>query len=621
MGMPFHFMLGQDPEAKNASLDRDLLRRAWGFTKDYRRLISIFVVVVVLLALNGLITPLATRILIDDVIFTRDQSKLNWIAVVMLTSAFIGAGLSLIERWCSARIGEGLIFTMRTALFDHVQRMPIAFFTHSQTGALVSRLNNDVIGAQRAVTGTLGQVLSNVIVLASTVVAMLFLDWKLTGLAIIILPVFVVPAKRVGRRLQDYAREQMDLNASMNTTMTERFSVAGALLVKLFGRHPQEAAAFETKAARVRDLGVTTAMYGRTFNIALSLVGDLGVAAILLVGAHFVISGSLQVGTVVALSMLLNRLYTPLTRLTSARIEIMTALVSFERVFDVLDRPRVIEDKPNAISLGANDQRVSGDVHFENVTFTYPSGVGAIVAGSPPVTDEDLPPVLHGIDLHVRPGEMLALVGPSGAGKSTIVGLLPRLYDVDSGTISLDGQDVRDLSQDSLRQAIGFVPQDPHLFHETVEANLRYAQPDATLEDMKQACVSARIHDVIKALPDGYNTLVGERGYRLSGGEKQRLAIARLLLKDPAVVVLDEATSHLDATNELLIQEALQVALSGRTSIVIAHRLSTIRSANQIAVIEAGLVCEQGTHKQLLEIGGIYSELYRHFESNPQSGV
>ncbi|MFV1989850.1 MAG: ABC transporter ATP-binding protein, partial [Acidimicrobiales bacterium] len=395
MGMPFHMMMGQDPAAKDASLDKAVLRRAWGFTQGYRKLIAIFVAVVIVTSLNGLIPPLLTAVLIDDAIIAKDRSQVNVIGLVLLGSAFFGALLSFVERWCSARVGEGLIFSLRTALFDHVQRMPIAFFTHSQTGALVSRLNNDVIGAQRAVTGTLGQVLANMVILVSTVIAMLFLDWRLTLLSILLLPIFIFPAKRVGKRLQGLAREQMDLNATMNSTMTERFSVAGALLVKLFGRHPEELEEFSGNASRVRDLGVTTAMYGRTFNIALSLVGDVGVAAVLLVGSHLVISGSLQIGTVIALSLLLNRIYLPLTRLTTARIDVMTALVSFERVFDVLDRPHVIDDAPNAQDL----TNVEGEISFEDVHFTYPEANYAITTLVEDESGAEMSPVLHGIDL------------------------------------------------------------------------------------------------------------------------------------------------------------------------------------------------------------------------------
>ncbi len=614
MGMAFHHMLGHDPDSvKDKTLDRHLLRRALGFARPYRLMIVAFVVVIVVSALNGLVTPLLTERVIDDAIPDGDRSLLNVLIALLLASAVFGAVLSLAERSFSSRVGEGLIYSLRSELFDHVQRMPIAFFTHSQTGALVSRLNNDVIGAQRAVTGTLGQVVSNVVVVISTGIAMLALDWRLTLLALVLLPVFVVPAKRVGRNLQRFSREQMELNAAMNTTMTERFSVAGALLVKLFGRHGDERADFEGRAGRVRDLGVRTALYGRSFAIALGLVGEIGVAVVIGVGAHFVISGSAEVGTIVALSLLLNRLYLPLTALTTARVDVMTALVSFERVFEVLDRPNAITDAPDAVEL----TDPVGRVELRGVHFTYPTGGDAITSGGPAAGTRAGAEVLHGVDLEAAPGRMVALVGPSGAGKSTVVSLVPRLYDVTAGAVLVDGIDVRRITQESLRAAVGFVPQDPHLFHETVSANLRYGRPDVSDDRLEEVCRSAQIHHVVAALPDGYETVVGERGYRLSGGEKQRLAIARLLLKDPAIVVLDEATSHLDAENEVLVQRALEQALRGRTSLVIAHRLSTVRAADEIVVLDGGRVVERGTHDELVSADGLYASHYTTLVADP----
>lgn len=596
-------------DLKDKQLDRDTARRAWGFTSPYRRMIGFYLVLVVAAALTGLLPPLLTGQiidLVDGVGDTPDRGRLNVLGAILVGAAILTAAINLTARWLSSRVGEGLIFTLRSALFDHVQRMPVAFFTHSETGALVSRLNNDVIGAQRAVTGTLGTVVSNTVIGASTLITMTILDWRLTLLSVLLLPMFVIPSRRAGGTIQRLTRESMELNASMNTLMTERFSVAGALLVKLFGRHRAEADEFGDRAGRVRDIGVRNALFTQIISASLGLVGELGVAIVVVVGGHFVISGSVGVGTIVTLSLLLTRLYGPLTNLTTARIDIMAALVSFERVFDVLDRPTEIDDAPDAVDL--SDPR--GEVELRNVAFTYPDGAGAVTTGAPvPTTRNEQ--VLHDVSLRAPAGSMVALVGPSGAGKSTIASLVTRLYDVDEGAVMVDGHDVRALRQESLRAAIGVVPQDPHLFHDTVATNLLYAAPGATIEQMRDACRAARIHGVIDALPDGYDTIVGERGYRLSGGEKQRLALARLLLKDPRIVILDEATSHLDAENEALIQEALTEALHGRTSIVIAHRLSTVRAADEIVVVDDGRVAERGTHDQLVAAGGLYADLHR----------
>lgn len=615
MSSPFqimHSMTTDRSKLDGASINRATRRRVYSFARPYRAHITMFVATIVVSTFLGLLPPLLIRAVFDVAIVDGDSGYLNLLFVVMVAAAVGEALLSLVERWLSSRIGEGLIFDLRVKLFDHVQRMPLAFFTRTQTGTLISRLNNDVIGAQRAFTGTLGTVVGNVITLAGTLLAMLLLEWRLTLLAIVILPVFVIPARRVGAGLQDITREGMNLNASMNNTMTERFNVAGALLVKLFGRHDAEAADFGDRAGRVRDIGVRSAMYSRVFVVALTLVGAIGTALVYWLGGHMVIDGDLSPGTLVALGLYTVRIYLPLTSLSNARVDIMTAFVSFERVFEVLDAPNAITDRDDAVVLDAP----VGAVRFDNVTFSYAdpdtgmpvSLFGEESAGTP---DTAAPDVLHAIDLDIEPGQMVAVVGPSGAGKSTLVSLVPRLHDVTEGAVCIDGHDVRTVTQHSLRRAIGVVSQDPHLFHDTVGANLRYARPDATDDELRDACRAARIDHVISALPDGYDTVVGERGYRLSGGEKQRLAIARMLLKDPAIVVLDEATSHLDSENEAQVQEALAHALEGRTSLVIAHRLSTITDADLIVVLDDGRIVERGTHDELRHAGGLYEELYQ----------
>ncbi len=604
--------LGSDPSAiAGARVQKGLVRRVWRFARSYRLMLAGFLATIVLAALINLVPPLLIRQIIDHALPDEDRGAVALLAGLMVAVAVAEAFLSIFERLWSSKIGEGLIYDLRVALFDHVQRMPLGFFTRTQTGALVSRMNNDVIGAQRAITGTLGAVVSNVIVVATTIVAMLYLEWRLTLLSLVVLPVFVIPAKRVGRRLQDLTREQMDLNASMNTTMTERFGVAGAMLVKLFGRQDQEVDEFGNRAGRVRDIGVKTALYSRTFFIALGLVAAIGTALIYWVGGELVISGALTIGTLVALGTYVTRIYTPLTSLTNARVDLMTAFVSFDRVFEVLDTPNPIKDRPGAVDL----VDPAGSIELDEVWFTYPTGSEAQVASleTPGALPEnaDGSPVLKGLTATMEAGSMTALVGPSGSGKSTLSSLIPRLYEVTNGAVRIDGQDVRDLTQHSLRLAIGVVTQDPHLFHETVRSNLRYARPDATDAELEEACRAARIWDVITALPNGLDTLVGERGYRLSGGEKQRLAIARMLLKDPCIVILDEATSHLDSENEAAVQAALDEALRGRTSVVIAHRLSTIVAADQILVLDEGQFVERGTHVSLLAKGGLYADLYR----------
>jgi ATP-binding cassette subfamily B protein len=587
------------------------MKRVWQFATPYKWPIIGLLVSIFVAALLALVPPLLFRLIVDKAIPQADKNRIVALTIILVVAALADAVLQIVQRWYSARIGEGLIYDLRVALFDKVQHMPIAFFTRTQTGALISRLNNDVVGAQQAVTGTLGSVVSNVLVLVTTLIAMLALEWRLTLLALVVLPAFIIPARKVGVRLQDISREQMGLNAQMNTQMTERFNVAGAMLVKLFGRHTDEVGAFSGRAGRVRDIGIISAMYGRVFFVALGLVGALGAVAIYGIGAFMVVSGGITIGTLVAMAAFVQRIYQPLTGLTNARLEVMTALVSFERVFEVLDAPVSITDKPGAVDIvGAK-----GAVQFDHVGFRYPDGAsvsiasleaGGIMQGADPDVD-----VLVDVSLTIEPGETIAIVGSSGAGKTTLANLIARMYDVTRGTVKLDGHDVRDVTGISLRSAIGVVSQDPHMFHESIKANLLYAQPGATDAQLVEACKSAYIHDTIASLPDGYDTVVGERGYRLSGGEKQRLAIARLLLKNPAVMILDEATSHLDNESEVLVQRALEAASTNRTAIVIAHRLSTIRDADRIVVLDQGRVAEEGTHDQLMALNGLYASQVR----------
>ncbi|MEQ1786507.1 MAG: ABC transporter ATP-binding protein [Acidimicrobiales bacterium] len=606
-----HSMIGSDPAAvAGVKLSRAVLLRVWRFATPYRGAIAGFLSVIVAASLLSLAPPLLFREILDQAIPDANRGLLHLLAALIVVAALSDALLALVERYLSSRIGEGIIYDLRVALFDHVQRLPMSFFTRAQTGALTSRMNNDVLGAQRAVTGTLGSVVSNVVTLVANGAAIVFLDWRFAVISVVLLPLFIIPTKRVGRRLQDLTRQQMDLNASMSTTMTERFNVSGALLVKLFGRHGQETHDFAERADRVRAVGVRSAVYGRTFFVALGLVGALAAAAVYWVGGQLAISGSITPGTLVALATFVSRIYGPLTSLTNARIEVMTALVSFERVFEVLDAPNPIPDRPGAIDLVAP----RGRVELDSVRFAYPSRpiVASLEAVGPGGVETDEPAlVLHGVSAVIEPGQLVALVGPSGAGKTTLSQLVPRLYDVTAGAVRIDGVDVRDLTQESLRAAIGVVSQDAHLFHDTIGNNLRYARPDATDAEVAAAVRAARIEGLIASLPAGLDTLVGERGHRLSGGEKQRLAIARMLLKDPAIVILDEATSHLDSENEQLVQQALAHSLEGRTSLVIAHRLSTIQTADNILVLDEGRLVQQGTHDELLASGGLYADLYR----------
>ena len=598
-----------DPSVKETKLKPGTVKRILSYAKKYRSYLIFFLATVVVDAFLIVSTPLLLRKLIDDGVVPKNAELVTTLALIVGALALVDALMNLIGRWFSARIGEGLIYDLRSEVFAHVQRQSIAFFTRTQTGALISRINSDVMGAQQAFTATLSGVISNVISLFLVTIAMLFLSWQITLFSLALLPLFLLPTKWVGRKIQSLTRDSFELNAQMSSTMTERFNVSGALLVALYGKHASEKEYFRSRARRVADIGIQLALLNRLFFISLTSVAAIATAFAYGIGGHLAINGSITVGSMIAITALLARLYGPLTALSNIRIDVMTALVSFERVFEVLDLAPMVTSKPDAKSLTTAMPRVE----FKDVTFRYPKADEISLASlesAAKLETVDSGEILKGISFIAEPGALTALVGPSGAGKTTIGALIPRLYDVTGGSIEIDGLDIRDVELESLRDCIGVVMQDAHLFHETIAENLRYAKEDATIEEMEAACRSAQIWTLIDSLPQGLETMVGERGHRLSGGEKQRLAIARLLLKSPAVVILDEATAHLDSENESLVQDALKHALKGRTSIVIAHRLSTVMEADQILVINNGIVAERGRHEELISKGGLYSELF-----------
>ena len=601
--------LSSDQSVKNAKLKPGTLKRIFAYAIPYKSVFALFLVCLIADAVLTIATPLLLKELIDNGVIPKDRSVVTTMAIAVALLAIASALVNIVVRWISAKIGEGLIYDLRSQVFRHVQEQSIAFFTRTQTGALISRINSDVIGAQRAFTSTFSGIISNVLTLVLVVGTMFALSWQITVASLLLLPIFLAPTKWIGARLQGYTRDSFEVNAQMSSTMTERFNVSGALLVKLYGDLNQESKEFKSKARKVADIGISMAMLNTFFFIALISIAALATAIAYGIGGHLAIDGDITVGSLIAITTLLARLYGPLVALATVRVDVMGALVSFERVFEVLDLEPMVKE----ISTPKKLESKTPAITFKDVRFTYPKAqeisLASLEAASLPEV-KDSEEILKGITFEVKPGTVTALVGPSGAGKTTISALLPRLYDVTGGTISIDGQDIRNFTLNSLRGSIGVVMQDSHLFHDTITENLRYAKSDATLDEMKAACESAQIWDLVSSLPNGLETMVGERGHRLSGGEKQRLAIARLLLKSPSIVILDEATAHLDSENEELVQKALAQALHGRTSIVIAHRLSTVMGADQIIVLENGSIAERGKHEELVLTGGLYSELF-----------
>ena len=602
--------LTRDSSVKDSKLKKGTLPRIWEFARPFKFYLLCFLITIVLDALLTVSTPLILRNLIDQGVIPKKYHVVTVLSILVGVLAVTDSVTNLVGRWFSARIGEGLIYEMRTKVFSHIQTQSIAFFTRTQTGALISRINSDVIGAQNAFTDTLSGVVSNVLTLILVAGAMFTLSWQITALSLLLLPAFIYPTKWVGRKIQNLTRESFNTNAEMSSMMTERFNVSGALLVLLYGKRGAESLGFNTRARRVADIGIEIALLNRIFFVSILSVASIATAIAYGVGGHLAISGAITVGSLLAITTLLARLYGPITSLTNVRVDVMTALVSFERVFEVLDLEPMVRDNPGAKELKASKPSVV----FDHVEFRYPTADEISLASLEMVAKKEIVDsgvVLKDLSFTCAPGTLTAIVGPSGAGKSTISGLIPRLYDVTKGSISIDGINVKDITLDSLRNEIGVVTQDSHMFHDTIEANLRYARPDATLAQIQSACEAAQMWEFISALPNGLETIVGERGHRLSGGEKQRLAIARLLLKAPSIVILDEATAHLDSENEALVQAALEHALVGRTSIVIAHRLSTVQKADQILVLENGYLVESGKHDVLITQGGLYFDLYQ----------